>query len=71
MATNRLDYKDLQRGDPLPVGRQFPDLHVAVGGRDRLDPFAGMVGQILVGQKAAGVLNRPGDGADRAGSAAT
>ncbi len=41
----------LQDGDPLAVGRKLPHVVAAVVGRDGLDPFGRMVGEILQVEK--------------------
>ena len=43
--------EDLQRGDALPVRRQFPDVVTAIVGADRVDPFAGVRGHVLIAQE--------------------
>ena len=62
----RLDQVEhLQGGDALAVGRQFPDVVAAVVGRDRLDPFGRVIGQVLERHVAAvrlGIVDDlPGD----------
>ena len=47
------DIQDLQCRNALPVGRQLPDIPAAIVAADRFDPFAGMLGEVFLGQVAA------------------
>ncbi len=47
------DIQHLQRGDTLPVGRQFVHVVTAVIRRQGCDPLRGMFGQIVIRKESA------------------
>ena len=52
------DIEQHQRGEALPVRRQFENVEAAIIGRDRRDDFAAVAGEILLGQERAARANR-------------
>ena len=50
------DVEHFERGQALAVGRQFVDRPAAIGGGDGIDPFAGVLGKILLRERSAVAL---------------